>query len=107
MRVSILLLMPFFLMLTSCEGEVSSDCSQLCDELYESEGLELIFNNHGDCRSLCATCNNPSVSEGNTAVCICNFYDAFLNGKGMDWKDVGIKNKGECIKRAKAIFFDD
>jgi len=94
---SILLLMLFAITFSSCgEEENNNECSDLC-EAYE-EGP---FDNMGDCVSLCATCFNPSESTGNMAVCFCNYIEAILIDTGEDWDDIGIKNKGQCIKFVK------
>ena len=111
MKKYIFLFLATGLFFSSCElpfGDVN-ECSQLCDDFMATdEANNTAFSSHGDCVSMCATCSNPSESAGKQAVCICNIYEAVLVAEGADWDDLGVKNKGECIKIIKgAINGDD
>ncbi len=67
-----------------------------CDEWCSNTNFE--FMNEGDCMSLCTTCNNPSDSEGSSAVCVCNWYEQQYDG---NWDATPYKNKGQCVKGIK------
>jgi len=87
---------------TEALPENPQDCNDWCSALEATDDAgNTLFASHGDCVSLCATCANPSESAGNQAVCVCNWYESYLEALGLDWDDLGIKNKGQCIKAVK------
>ena len=110
MKNFILLTLLSSFALVSCGlnfGDVN-DCNEICDTLMASDDAnDTAFANNGDCVSLCATCSNPSESTGTLAVCICNYYDSYLESAGLDWDDLGLKNKGQCVKAVKDVFDTD
>lgn len=96
-----LLLCACLFMFSCGEVEDHQDCSEICD-MWETGP----FANKGDCVSLCTTCFNPSESNGNIAVCICNYVEAIIEADGGDWDDYDLKNKGQCVKMFKAELED-
>jgi hypothetical protein len=69
------------------EAAPQSDCTKLCKETIP-KGARGAF---GKCVSICTTCSNPNLEEGDEVVCLCNFI--------VNFGCLGEDNKGNCISK--------
>lgn len=119
-KISIIILFAISMAAVSCFDifgesdflDSNIECSDFCDEYgtgYFNYTTVDFDGDHGDCMSLCNTCNNPGESVASTAVCICNWHDEKRGDNGETWNEYSngnYKNFGKCVNFYKGQLSD-